>query len=351
MSATSELVDRWEADLAVIAERLIAVFDLRHRREVETLSSPLFRWLDFRLRFVEPRPRQVFLSDRIVNDLTPEARDGFRQFLARVAAGHDLNPYQGRGLTLRHDTSNQKREQRTDLLFADWGILHFHLTTEPVPEGRYFSKPSDWLAYCLVMPGEMGVVAVGRHPDVAGFADPSILHAALRSFPAFADAHRVKGALGLRHGGPRSQEDIHTLRTGGVTSFIEYEGAVYFPPGGGISTASTSTKVQIRQNWIHTQLRGLAAATIDSTGPFLSHPRVAPVMAPDFVLRLCPDGVGLLERHSKTLFAIPAHTPGADRSLMVQLSATVAPAWAVERARQQPDVFDEWFIDPGLPQS
>lgn len=132
------LAKAFQYDLDGITHALIETFDLRFVKEVPNLSKPLPRWFDFRFRYVEPKTRLVAFSDRFAEPLAPEAHRALLPFLKRVASGEDINPYQGRGLKLRHDTSGHNHANRTDYLFASLNILHFHLSENPIPSGILF---------------------------------------------------------------------------------------------------------------------------------------------------------------------------------------------------------------------
>jgi hypothetical protein len=126
-------------DAESIAKTLIELFSLKYSEETPELANPILRWLDFRLRYIDPLPREVVFSRRFSErNLSAESNAALKIIVDLIRSGGDINPYQGRGLILRHDTSGDKKDSRTDLLWADWRIHHLHLSPKPIPSDRYF---------------------------------------------------------------------------------------------------------------------------------------------------------------------------------------------------------------------
>jgi hypothetical protein len=59
------VVSKFQSDLGSIAMNLIRAYQLRFTQVVGNLSSPLLRWLNFTMRYVDRRPRLVALSDAL----------------------------------------------------------------------------------------------------------------------------------------------------------------------------------------------------------------------------------------------------------------------------------------------
>jgi hypothetical protein len=330
-------------DLERLAERLICAFDLKFSEMEEHLASTVLRWADFRLRYVEAYPRQVAFSNKFPKStLPPCAKEGLLKLIERFQKGADVNPYQGRGLTMRNDTSGSARHARTDLLFADWGVLHFHLSDEAVPLGRYYCKPSDYLALCLVGSDVAAIIDVIRHPDRRGFADPGVFETIARSWPGYVEQFRAKAAIGA--GRVLSGAERTALREGGVSSFIELDGSVYFPPGGGITSASTATRTTFFENKLHDYIDELARLIVAEGNQFATHPRVLESSEPQFSLELGASGLCILEATSRNCFFIArtGDSP-ASESWMVQFNEAFAPVWAIDALQARSSIADSWF--------
>lgn len=151
-------------DIDRIAFELVDAFGLTFEIADEGVSEPLTRWLDFRLRYIDPRPRQVLKSTDFDMRIPSQAEGGLLRFIQKAEAGEDLNPFQSRGIK-RHDTSGKKRQFRTDGLWADWGIHHAHLTEDPLPDGDEFSNRSDWLLFFIVGQDHLALIDARPHKE------------------------------------------------------------------------------------------------------------------------------------------------------------------------------------------
>lgn len=330
-------------DLDAITHVLIDVFGLRFAKEVPSLSEPLARWFDFRFRYVEPKPRHVAYSDRITNALPQAARLALAPFLEQVVRGEDINPYQGRGLKRRHDTSRHDHASRTDYLFASWGILHFHLSDEPIPPDRYFSKPADWLAFGIVTDDQFVLIDVLRHSDREGFSDPALLETVARCWPLYMEQFRIKSVAPA--GRPFTQAEIHFARDhGGNVPFI-YNDQTFIGPGGGYTSAGTTMKAAAAMMHIARTLGPLAATLWTPVGPFRSHEALASIADPSFSLRLHAGGLGVWEERSRVLFVQPPGLNVITHDLR-WLSDLIIPPWALSEVVREKGRFDELFCEP-----
>lgn len=320
---------RFSSDLENLATVFIAKFGLKFNKECSNLSSPLMRWLDFRHRYVDPFPRPVVFSDKFpIANLPDGAQKGLRLLIEMFEQGANVNPYQGRGLILRNDTSGDARHARTDLLFADWGILHFHLTAKPIPAGRFFSAPADYLAYCLIGGNVVAFIDVLPHPDKLGFANVDLFETMARNWPEFVEQFKVRGLLLPEE--PRTAAEISELREGGVASFSSFKGSVYVSPGGGVTSASTPLRLTRACDQIHQLVRSLAAAVDEPLGQFLNDSAVALVASPEFRLAVARRGLCVVETVSKTNFLLPQAVPNTGLTWMQVLNDGFAPQWAAE---------------------
>lgn len=324
MLSTSEV---FQGNLDEIALILIEKFGLRFKQEDASLSGPLYRWLDFRCRYVDPVPRRVVLSRRFPKaNLPVRVHGALVELINKFSSGENVNPYQGRGLTIRNDTSGAKKHARTDLLYADWNMLHFHLSDEPIPSGQFFSKPSDYLAFCLVGGDTVAIVDVLPHPDRVGFANVELFSAMAESWPDYVDRYELKGVIG---GCKFSTSEISQLREAGVTTFSEYNGKLYMGPGGGITSAGTSAQVTRIHGCVQEVVGQLAQMVDDPLGQFRSHPILKEVSDPVFLLTLDPRGLSVREDKSQAHFVIRRPKSGEVATDLEGVSDTLVPEWAI----------------------
>lgn len=323
----AELYKRFGENIDALIERLMQIFELTHTQEIEHLSDPLLRWLDFRLRYVDPMPRPIALSNKFPKlDLPEEANTALNSFCKKIREGADINPYQGRGLTKRNDFSGQKREARTDLLWADWGIHHFHLSDKPLPKDRYFSYPADFLAFCIVGANVVAIIDVLPHPDKAGFGNPELIQTVASSWPAYIEQFKMHG---IPAGGDGySEAEIHELRSAGIAAPISLNGHLYIGPGLGISSASTSMRVTVTADRLREALRELVSAVCDSSGPFRPT-RTASSDPLNFTIAATPRGLAVFEESSQYAFLLPRPNPDGARDNFAYLHDLLLPDWAL----------------------
>lgn len=323
-----ELDSEFQRNIDSIATSLIAVFSLKFKQEVPNLSNPLLRWLDFRFRYIDLQPRHVVFSNKFPKRKLPiNTKVALKNFAKLIKKGQDINPYQGRGLTLRNDISGERNEARTDLLWADWGIHHFHLSNAPIPADQYFSRPADYLAFCLVGGNLVAFIDVLRHPDKEGFANPELIKIVESNWPNYMKQFRINGIIPSRE---HTQAEIHTLRTGGVTPSLNINNVAYMSPGMGLTSASTPMKVTIAHDHVRVYVRDLAVSVCDPSGPFRT-PEISNLsVSPSFSLIPTPSGLGVYESNTGHAFLLPIAKPNQKASTWGTIHDLVLPTWACE---------------------
>ena len=85
-------------------------------------------------RRVESKPRKVHISTEIV--IEDAVKDGFENLIKKFENGDDVNP---------HLSTLTAKLDRSDKMFFDWGINHFHLGIELMKNG--FVKRTGPIAY------------------------------------------------------------------------------------------------------------------------------------------------------------------------------------------------------------
>jgi hypothetical protein len=252
----SKTVEQFYSDISEISMRLVRAYGLTHRAPDDRPDLALQRWMDYRLRRIDPQPRQVHKSNRFpIVGLPSDVGEALALIEERFAIGDEVNPYLSKGI-LNNDVANPKEQNRTDGLWADWGIHHFHLTTEPLVDGQRFSERSGWLLFAKVYDDAVAFIDVRDHNEDFLWTQADLLKTFISSFPEQAEPFRIT-AMKVE---PREQtpETLKTLRNAGVYVPIEHRGDFYFGPGGGITTAATSAKVGAACMNVRTAARRIA---------------------------------------------------------------------------------------------
>lgn len=319
----------FDDDIDEIAQDLIDAFNLTFEEEDQNLKDPLIRWLDYRLRHIDASPRQTLKSIDFDQRVPADSLAALNAFIALSESGGDLNPFQTKTIK-RNDTSGIKRQLRTDGLWADWGIHHAHLTEVPVPAGEEFSDRSEWLVFFLVFPDQLALIDVRLHNEKGIFQAVDLVEKVIRSWPEIAKRFEVKGVVGLARQPATDAESVKQLRRG-VTQMLEVDGTVYMPPGMGVTTAATSTRVSLARNRLKTMARDVGKAMLEPSSPIMIAAAAENVTDPMLSLRVLPNGFLTIVSERPALQA-PFSASLAEGDARREIQQTlVPPAWAGSR--------------------
>jgi hypothetical protein len=316
-------------DLKSISETLINAFDLKFEEEIENLSAPLMRWLDFSLRFVEPKPRKVVLSKKFPNCIPAEIDHAFNLFCNLVEQGGDLNPFQGKGLIKFNDTSAEKKQKRTDLLWANWGILHFHLSCNKRLAGSYFSPRSEWLTFAILANNSIGVIDIRHHNDENLFSDVNLIHTIAESWPTYLDKFELVGIIASKQ--PFESDEHSKLWKAGIVTPVCFGNKTYIGPGLGITTAAIPSKVILTYDRIKSFVILLAEMVDSEEKQFKQVVKKMGISDPEFHLCITPNGLAVLEEKSNFAFLLPGLDKNPNSNFLVELTNLLLPAWALGR--------------------
>lgn len=328
MQTEEDLVVRFAKDVDDIASLFIEKLNLKHTRRIPNLSSPLLRWTDFTSRYIPPAPRQVALSKELSRNLSPTIKQSLRHLIKKIQAGEDINPYQGRGLIDDHDTSSKRNCARTDLLFADWGIHHLHLTTSPIENGEYFSTRSDWHLFLWIQNNIAFLIDVASHKARESFENINLLKIIYNNWPEVLDPYKVNGILPSHS--RRSNAEVKQLRKGSLNSFINIAGNLYISPGGGITSASTSLLGSRLCSEIMDLTDALAKSVFLADGFFKKSSIDYGIANPEYSLVMSPRGLAVYEQESSVAFLLPKPSTFGQPTNEAQLNLLLAPDWATK---------------------
>ncbi|MEW9623592.1 hypothetical protein [Rhodanobacter geophilus] len=293
---SDELTTKFRVDTEAIAKSLIEFCGLTHSRAIPHLDRTLLRWLDFRLRFVDPKPRPLVCSTVFPKNLSSEVGQALDEFERLSLAGEDLNPFQGKGLTRHHDTSGTKRQNRTDLLWAEWSIHHFHLALPTKRFDQYYSERSGQLLFAIVFDNAIACLDIGTH---GAMEKRALVEAFVHSWPEAAERFRLNGILPSTS--PFPEEDVKKLRVAGVSSYVVVDGAVYVP--GGITTASTPTRVTLASDQVTRGVDAIAQIAISEV--IRDRGAWGESDLPHLRLALTPRGIGICDDRSNKCWRLP----------------------------------------------
>jgi hypothetical protein len=324
-------------NLNQIALELISLWKLEFKQQVEHLSDPLHRWLDFRMRYIDAMPRTVHYSSKFPINLPHTVQVGLDSIVAKLTSGADINPYQSKWLTRFSDSSGKRSAKRTDLLWADWGILHLHITdVELIPDDSEFYSRRDcsdgeaWLLFCIITGKEIGLIDVRRHKEKEILSDIDMLRIIKSSWPVYLEQFRFNGML---PGRDLTNDDIKQLRNGGLTYSITLGEHVYMPPGMGVTSASTPLKITVIADKILNRIDYLAGLICSDENALQAEIKKLDIHDPKFALRLTPTGVILCELGSNTGFTFTQQQALKHHDDSKILEELFCPPWAVKGMR------------------
>lgn len=325
----NNLSKTFSSDLDSLIKSFIDDYGLKYEEKDSSISSPLVRWLDFTTRYIPSNQRKIYYSSKFPKTMDDKTTAAFENIESIIKSGGDINPYQSKGLIIHNDTSGQKRQQRTDLLFADWGIHHLHLS-DKIPSGtEYFSKRSEWLLFCIFGEDSVGFIDVRHHNEQDLFSDSQLIKEIAVSWPEYMNKFKVDNFTSIS-GGPQTSGETSMLRKAGITSVIQIDDAVYLAPGMGVTTASTSTRASMQLIRINRLMHHLADLFSTSEGQYQKELKSRGIANPDFHIALTKNGLCVHERVSNQAYILSRAQNTGLQNWISELHELLLPQWAHE---------------------
>ena len=190
----------FQSDLISIVESYFTKNGIRFENQ-GTASDFAARYFEMRTRRIDPKPRSVFFSNQIGNSLdrhihesTKEQREKALQARQAVydikhlfESGGDVTPYLSKSI----DDSERKDE-----MLWEWGIHHFHLSTER--DKSEFIKRSKYLLFAMIYDDAALFIDVRkhRHPEGLEWVRQDLLEIVQSNWPQIPYSHELIGVKG-----------------------------------------------------------------------------------------------------------------------------------------------------------
>lgn len=171
-------------------------------------------------------------------------------------------------------------------------------------------------------------IDVLRHPDKQGFANPELMEIVHRNWPGYLEQFEVRGMLVSREGF-RAQEDIHNLRSNGISSLLTLGNKLYMGPGMGVTSAATSTRISLAANRVRVYVDTLVDMVCDPSGQFQTEIARHTVNEPRFSLAMTPAGLAVYEEVTTIGYPLSKWRNGEERTLLNELRNLFSPDWAI----------------------
>lgn len=322
LQSSNQLFTQFYDKLHSIATDLTRAYSL-HNENFHDHQSNMLRWLDFRLRYIDPKPREVIFSDCFPKILPLDIEEALLGLVNCFLRGDDINAHQGRGLT-EFDLNNQNRARRTDLLWADWAIHHLHLSL-PAEEHGYTAR-SDWLLFCVVLDEHVLFLDALPH-ETPHFSNPELIETLFRNWPSIAEKNKL---VGIQTPSKHSLSDIAAARKGGVNLTFSYRGNAYIGLGLGVSSASTPTRVTLVMNHCIRSARMLAKEVLRPGSQYRNESLGRGIDAPTFELAQTERGLAIFEQQAKAAWILPRRVNAGALIDVGALHDNILPEWAMK---------------------
>lgn len=286
--------------------------------------------MDYRLRHISAAQRVVVKSNLFpIAGLSAGTEAALADLQARFETGGDVNPFLSK-TTVTNDVSGAKRVRRTDGLWADWKIHHFHLSSEPMAAGARFSKRSDWLLFAMVYDDAVAFIDVRSHGEDDLWTQTDLLGTFIDSWPQQAEPFRVSAMrLDSRPMTPKEHAEFRAI---GLNMPVEHKGEHYLAPGGGITSALSSAAASTESLAVKHQA-GVVARWLDLPD---NHIRLevqsSGIAKPKFFLGPSDQGLCIVEKtdgEKPWLLPRADAQSGVEGSALSRLHDLFLPEWAV----------------------
>lgn len=188
---------------------------------IKEIDYIYFNWI---IRIIGASPRKVYFSTEF--KCPTNLRSGLDILVNKIENGHNLIPH--------HSRLIKDLDTKDDLL-NDWGIYHLHLGENMESDG--FVNRNNDLLYLFIDDLNAYLIQTMDHRSFSKRELVKIIH---NNWPEVIKKYKMNGIKGVQP--LPTDNEVHQLRKGGLNSFVEVDGTVYAPIGGGITSARTSTK-------------------------------------------------------------------------------------------------------------
>ncbi len=288
------------------------------------------RWMDYRLRHVAAQRRVVKKSSRFpVQNMPETVIQALNELEARFERGEDVNPYLSK-TTIGNDVSAAKHLRRTDGMWADWGIHHLHLTSEPLATGERHSVRSDWLLFVRVFDDVVAFIDVRSHNEADLWTQEELVKTFIDTWPEQAEPWKVESMVNISPS--KAPGDHKLLRNAGVNIPVEHKGEYYLCQGGGLTSALTSTAASMACIAVNRNAHHLALWLDQPENPIRLELASHGVAQPEFFLKVSAGGLVIAEATTPARkWILPSVDQQGKRSCLAEIQEILLPAWAIPK--------------------
>lgn len=226
--------------------------------ETFDMSRLLMAIMNWRMRLIPPRPRQVYVSGYMQSQ--PELAqhsEAVADIGRNLEEGADVLPYlskKANRIVLHRDTDTPKRsrERRMELdaMLYDWGVYHLHLGTEVDPKKPEYIDRNGPLLFVAVSSDHALMLGIFGHGD---WAKEQVAEIITTDWPQHSKLRPSQ--MGLQPVTPVPPEEWQSLRDHGVNVLPVIQGRLH--ASAGLMLDGGSMDVAFKANNIIGDLQGI----------------------------------------------------------------------------------------------
>lgn len=200
-------------------------FKIKHEISNDGLRS-LARYYNFRLKFIEVKPRNVQISkESIPGIFLSDHKDDILTLLNKIRQGVDLNPFQSK---------QSFNADYHDMMFNDWGIHHLHLNHSKQKPNDYFNNRTGYLLFIKFHQNSAYVLDVKHHKDKHPWSNTDIIRIIRNNWNHLLAPHEVGSGNWFPN---LDDEEIGILRNKGYMFSINVDNKSYLMLGDGYASS------------------------------------------------------------------------------------------------------------------
>lgn len=219
-----------------------------------TTLELIINYLNSVNRRIYPKSREILKSDRILKIINTNTIDGkcsekeikaidvLREFEEKFKNGEDMNGHLSKNIynsnLFNADGGATKDWKSRDYLLDDWGIHHIHLNIKEAFNKREMSNNrAEYLLFIKATNEAIYFIDIKGH-RTDNFNDIELLRIMDRNWPYLLSDR----PLNIKFTDEFNCKDIKDIRKKHGFAIYNINGKVYFPPGGGLSSAGSNIK-------------------------------------------------------------------------------------------------------------
>lgn len=211
----------------------------------KSISDLLLVYGNWRSRLVAAMPRVVHISQELeASSKFKEHEAALKAIVAKIETGEDLTAHLSKRTQIAYEpqaSASAPLEYRhdRDLLIADWGIHHLHLSTALESNGSFVRRTGD-LLFVIFTVDDAYLINVYPH---GSWVLKAVLETVIRNWGEVGVLRKSRFAIGLSQ--QYGDSDRLELRNAGLAQAIEIDGGVYMPIGQTLAGTPMAVTMQV----------------------------------------------------------------------------------------------------------